>query len=396
MRDARRTVIIGAAALALAALLTAPPASATPGPFDDERLKYPGVFPVQVHADTSVAQFVTDSRWIVGSRTTDGVTTVFRIFTGNGDDESLSGFDGGPAQARDVNEAGDVVGVGVGPDGLPHPYGWAAGGPTVQLTGAGVTGEATGVNRHRLVAGTVDLPQGRRAVVWSVDAQRTVDTGGVVPSRAAPRDSVNDRGQVTGTAGASGAERAFVWRDGVLTWLSTPDGATSESLGITENGHVRGTISTLGAVVWQPDGTVRRLDPRGLGFVPTDISERGEVVGVVPVGGGDTRPAIVRRGGEVALLRSFGGYVGAAQAVNERGVTAGWTRTARYGADHATYWHRDVPWRAGEELSERTVRAGHAYDVNEDDWIVGSVQVRDRTGTRWVDIAALWELVPEF
>lgn len=396
MRDVRRTATTGATAVALSLFLAAAPAVAARDVLEDERLSYLSVFPVQVHADTSVAQHVTDSRWIVGSQTTRGVTTVFRIAGGNGDVEHLSGYDGGPAEARDVNEAGDVVGVGRGPDGVLHPYGWAAGGPSRQLTGTGVAGEATGVNRYQLVAGTVDLPEGRRAVVWSDDARHDIDTGGVVPSRTAPRDSVNDRGQVTGTAGASGAERAFVWRDGELTWLPTPGGATSESLGITENGHVRGTISTLGAVVWQPDGTVRRLDPRGLGFVTTDMSERGEVVGVVPVPGGDTRPAIVRRGGEVALLRSFGGYVGAAQAVNERGVTAGWTRTTRYGADHATYWHRDVPWRAGEEISGRTVRASHAYDVNEDNWIVGSVQVRNRTGTRWVDIAALWELSPEF
>lgn len=201
---------------------------------------------------------------------------------------------------------------------------------------------------------------------------------------------------MTGTAGPPGAERAFVWHDGTLTWLPTPAGATSESLGITENGQVRGTVSTLGAVVWKADGTVRRLDPQGLGFVPTDLSERGEVVGVVPVTDGDTRPAIVRNGDQVRLLPSFGGYVGAAQAVNERGVTAGWTRWTRYGADHAVYWHRDVPWRPGETITEQTVWSSRAYDVNEDDWIVGSVQVRDRSGTGWVDVAALWELIPEF
>ena len=258
-----------------------------------------------------------------------------------------------------------------------------------------MAGEATGVNRDQLVAGTVDLPEGRRAVVWYDDAMHPVATRGVVPRRAAPSDSVNDSGQVTGTAGAAGAERAFVWQDGDLTWLPTPGGATSESLGITGNGHVRGTISTLGAVVWQPDGTVRRLDPQGLGFVPTDMSERGEVVGVVPASGGDTRPAIVRRDDQVRLLPSFGGYVGSAQAVNERGVTAGWTRTTRFGADHAAYWHRGVPWRAGEEISDQVVRAGRAHDVNEDNWIVGSVQVRDRTGTRWVEVAAFWEMIPE-
>lgn len=387
----------GAAAVALVSLVAAPPAAAVRGELGAVRTSWPGVFPVQgLSADTSVAQLVTDSRWIVGAETTRGVTTVFRTLTANSDHvDHLTGHEGGHAEARDVNEAGDVVGVAVGRDGLLHPWGWPRQGAPLALTGTGVAGEATGVNRDQLVAGTVDLPQGRRAVVWYDDAMHVVDTGGVVPSRAAPRDSVNDRGQVTGTAGAAGAQRAFVWRDGALTWLPTPDGATSESLGITENGHVRGTISTLGAVVWQPDGTVRRLDPQGLGFVPTDMSERGEVVGVVPASGGDTRPAIVRKGDGVRLLPSLGGYVGSAQAINERGVTAGWTRFSRHGPDHAVYWHRNVPWQAGEEISERTVRSGRAYDVNEDDWVVGSVQVRNRAGTGWDDVAALWAIVPE-
>lgn len=275
-------------------------------------------------AESSVAQHVTDSRWVVGSMTTQGVETVFRV---------------------------------------------------------------------RVVAGTVELPEGRRAVVWRDGAQLVRDTVG--PARVAPRSPVNDRGQGTGTAGEGEGARAFVWADGVLTWLPTPEGASSESLGISENGRVVGVVSTLGAVVWEPDGAVRRLDPRGLGFVPADVSERGEVVGTVVASGGDTRPAIAR-GGEVVTLPSFGGYVGAASAVNERGVTAGWTRTVRHGADHPVFWHRQVPWRMGEEISGVPARSGRAYDVNEDNWLVGAVQVRNRTGTGFVDVAVLWEMSPEF
>jgi probable HAF family extracellular repeat protein len=110
-------------------------------------------------------------------------------------------------------------------------------------------------------------------------------------------EALNDRGDVVGTSTtSSGAEHAFLWRDGAMVDLGTLGGASSEAIAVNERRQVVGTSETPDgerhAFVWQAGrmtdlGALLPADVTSSRAV--DINDCGQVVGAATAGTGEER-----------------------------------------------------------------------------------------------------------
>src|SRR5215212_4925667 len=144
------------------------------------------------------------------------------------------------AQAADVNEAGQVVGVAGG----NRAFLWQNGIKTA--LGALASGSATsafGVNEAGQVVGHSALttpPTGSHAVLWHIG--EIIDLTPDVPAnQAAAAAAINEAGQVAGTL-YSGT--AFLWQNGTRTSLGHLGGGSSAATDINDNGIIVGGAYT--------------------------------------------------------------------------------------------------------------------------------------------------------
>lgn len=289
----------------------------------------------------------------------------------------LTAFDIHPAgwmssAASDVNGRGEVIITAtnrIGPEIQP-PLGfvWRAGRHTALRPLPGGTGTLPrDINEHGLVVGfcqSVAYPS--RPCLWWQGRPRdlgTLDERGTGTALA-----VNDRGEVVGenqTFIRGGETRAFIWRRGVLTDL----GGTGDrsATGINNHGQVIGVHYTEAGgrgFRWQRGVLTDLGTLGGAEAVPTDINERGQIVGTSTTADG-SRHAFLWQDGRMTDLGPPAVDSGAV-AINDRGQVIGWTSTPT--AIGSFRWQRGV----------RTSVAGYAGDLNEQGWIAGTTAGQPR------------------
>jgi len=224
--------------------------------------------------------------------------------------------------ARAVNNKGDVVGQTFTYEGgqyISHAYLWKNG-----------------------VRTDIGTAVGRNSIAWAMDDKDTVvgyvdgfgyewQDGAATPLHfAGEATGINKFGTIIGHYWTSGTygfgqDRAIVYRDGVLTELSTLGGTYSGAASINDKGVIVGSSylpmsSTLRAFVWQ-DGVMRELqglggDQSGAGH----INNHGVIVGTANDTTGHqwmVRWSSAQSAPEPVMQR------GAANALNDHGDIAG-------------------------------------------------------------------------
>lgn len=268
---------------------------------------------------------------------------------------------------------------------------WEADGTVTQIFLGGSATDAS-MSPHGIIAGTVF----ERAYVVRDGVARRIDPSRR-ETRVAPAQGVNDAGQVVGSSrAADGSWRAFLWQDGALRYLDTPDGAGSHGLGINARGQVLAVHDALGAVVWEPDGTVRRLDPSGAGFRPLRIDDRGVAVGWVPAASDPSRqvPAVADADG-VRRLPGLGASLGSVREIAPNGLVVGTAPRTSWGWDAPVAWVAGLPVPLGlTPAGGAEALTGEPYDVSSGGRVVGELvhELPDTTRRR---TAVVWDLVPQ-
>lgn len=161
----------------------------------------------------STANDINDLGEVVGSSGTGFQTRPVRW--SGGMPMFLGGLDSpvGPSAANAINELGDIVGIAYANLG-GRPFLWRNG-VMSELDSAGATGPALDINDHATVVGT-RISAGRPIATLWVDGVRS-DVSSAAWSIAA---GINNRGQVVGYSGATGATIAgTLWDGGAATIL---------------------------------------------------------------------------------------------------------------------------------------------------------------------------------
>jgi probable HAF family extracellular repeat protein len=234
-----------------------------------------------------------------------------------------------------ISDTGQVVGsYGVG---YPNAFSWT---PATGLIDIGTLGgpyaDARDVNDHGEVVGWADTRPGEtHAFVWTSDSGM-VDLGtlggpGTFGGPWSDAAAINDAGQVAGSSRtASGIGDAFSWTQaGGMVDIAPYASATA----VSGTGQVIGSAGD-GAFSWTAqDGlqTVGGRDTR-----PTAVSDTGVVVGMTPSDDGWDAFAWTRDDGMVTLGNLLGGTFGSAMAADSHGHIYGYGWIP--GEQHALVW----------------------------------------------------------
>lgn len=197
--------------------------------------------------------------------------------------------------------------------------------------------------------------------------------------------AINGRGEVVGwSLTAAGAIHAFAWGNGRMRDLP-PVGMgvdVSEAVAVTDTGVVVGNIHPnlnepdQQAVVWQ-NGKLRKLATLGgSNSWVSAVNERGQIVGVSSVTGGETHAVLWQTGAVIDLgVRPLaadtpdGAVFGAVSDINERGQVVGWKPVVRIRSENDyDYDERAFRWQS-DRLT--MLAAGEAVAINEHGQIVG-------------------------
>jgi len=277
----------------------------------------------------------------------------------------------------------------------------------------GTASAAEGINNKGWVAGDSNLPrdQTEHAVLWHDGVMTDLGTLGGLSSWA---NTINPSGLVVGGSEidavdplgenwgpyctpSSGCqlERAYVWRDGVMTALPTLGGNNGTTLGF--NGAVNNRGQGVGiaetatrdpncippqvldseAVIWGPEaGEIQELPllPGDLFSGAVAISDQGHVVGgsgptCGPPGTAGSVHAVLWQNGSAIDLGSLGGAMNnVAWAINNHDQIAGFSDLPGDQTTHAFLWQRGIMTDLGTLPGDV---ASFAYSINERGQIVG-------------------------
>jgi len=187
-----------------------------------------------------------------------------------------------------------------------------------QATGLGTLGGsysyAYSINNAGEVVGQASTADGSwKPFLWSEGTMSALPTGGGDGVAYA----VNNAGDAVGRIG----NQAALWRDGALTLLPVPDGASSTAYGISDSGAIVGEVNGS-AAVWQ-NGTLSALpSPYGAWSAAYGVNSAGQIVGH------SSGHAVLWDNGDVTELGSLGGPFGYAYGINENGQVCGISFTA--------------------------------------------------------------------
>jgi probable HAF family extracellular repeat protein len=212
---------------------------------------------------------------------------------------TLGGTDG---SASAINNRGQVVGIAESSEIDPtcqtpvvKPTVWEKGEPRALPTAPFLNGLVgggpgpAGNNDRGQVVGIAFICDfsAVRPLIW--EKNQIIDMGNI-GSTPAPV-SINNKVQVTGIYPdpASGVNRAFFWQDGVATDLGTlPGDVTAEVGAINDRGQIVGqscSTTSCSVFIWQNGAMIdlNAIVPADTSLYPfaaTDVSSRGEIVGV--------------------------------------------------------------------------------------------------------------------
>lgn len=212
--------------------------------------------------------------------------------------------------------------------------------------------------------------------------------------------SVNNRGQVVGAADNGTADsnamssdnygwvtqtRAFLWQDDVMQDLGTLGGTDAVALLINDQEQIvgasytssapsaycfanLGSSLTTGAFLYE-DGEMKNIGSfGGTCTFPSDLNNRGEIVGISTLPGDKYQHAFFWDGSLKDLHNSIGGHNAAAIALNYDGAAVGWASLSGDHVVHAALWQN----RSMTDLGTLgTDPCSIAYSVNAAGQVVG-------------------------
>ncbi|MDP9309856.1 MAG: hypothetical protein M3R24_02995 [Chloroflexota bacterium] len=190
----------------------------------------------------------------------------------------------------------------------------------------------------------------------------TITDLGTLGGRESAAYGINNKGQVVGSSYLvpdSEYPSAFLWEHGTMNLID--DDYSGVAFEINDYGQIVGYIMNFEdsqdeAVLWQ-NGTRLVLVPGGRA---NDIDEQGQVVG------SERSSAFLWQNGTRIDLGTLGGYASGANALNEHGQIAGWSRSAT-GEQHAALWQNSTI--IDLEILGLNIEAN---DINEQGQVVGS------------------------
>lgn len=158
------------------------------------------------------------------------------------------------SRARAINDQGDLIGsssnsYGYGPE-IYRP----SGGPMIALDDQFYTSD---INNNRVIAGGYNTDDGLKAAIRTPDGTITTLPGFVAVTSGDTANAINDDGVVVGWARNVDNDRhAFVYENGTMTDLGTPDGFSGETY--TSYAY---DINAAGEIVGYFDGDGFYYDP---------------------------------------------------------------------------------------------------------------------------------------
>jgi len=277
-----------------------------------------------------------------------------------------------------------VVALGTAPTAHATVDGSSAGSSTgmrlvdLETLGGGDRSLAWVMNHRGDIAGISNTTAGSwdmHVVLWRDG--RVIDVGGGVGYRGTLPYGVNNRGQVVGCISrrGEGRQEAFVWEDGQLNMLG--EGCAS---GINEKGQVVGTrLTPTGqwrAFLWE-QGTMTDLPtPEGGTSGAGAINDRGQIIGYLSSSPapGSSSSSVMWEHGRVTYLGTLGGASSYAAGINNRGQVVGGSDVIFEPAQsHPFLWERD---RMTDLVPDYSVRYGRPYDLNDAGEVVGVIDDR--------------------
>lgn len=241
-------------------------------------------------------------------------------------------LDGEEGIARDINNAGVIVGSSIDAEGVNHPVRWVKVGNNWQIsilgTLGGDAGEAIAINAAGTVVGVARNEQGHdRAFVWNSKAgmSELVTLGG--PNARAT--GINSAGVIVGSSqNVSGHLRPCRWINGVPADLGTFGGTTGDASSIDDEGVIVGSARAANnftyAAIWT-NGQIESIDSfTDAGSVAVDLIDRNTIIGgKAGSGSGSVIWTFTGAAYEIVDLGTLGGSTSNAFAVNDLGEVAG-------------------------------------------------------------------------
>lgn len=238
----------------------------------------------------------------------------------------------------------------------------------------------TDLNDQGEVIGEEDLLDtarfGSRSFIWQEGRKK--DLGSFANYKYVSAGSINNQRWIVGSAydgnvndpeESNPASRAFLWRDGKFTILSTLSGKTSSANDINEKGEIVGTVDkrdgTYHACVWRDNKIIDLGTLGGKNSIAGAINNQGDIVGYSETKAGYDR-AFLWKDGKMQDIGTLGGKNSRAHAINDKGAVVGTADTVS-GASHAFLWEdgkmQDLGTLGGESSS--------ASGINDQGHIVG-------------------------
>jgi probable HAF family extracellular repeat protein len=201
---------------------------------------------------------------------------------------------GTTSSARDINEAGQVVGFAENSAGVDRAFLYSnCVRKDLGTLPSGTTSSASGINEAGQVVGdfiTSEVGEGGFHVFLYSNSTGAMQDLGNLGGFFGFSTDINDAGQVVGFADTLGIDiRAFLYSNGAMKNLGTlPGGTTSSASGLNEAGQVVGTADNSAGVdraFLYSNGAMQDLNtllPVGSGWVLHEayaINNAGEIIG---------------------------------------------------------------------------------------------------------------------